>query len=282
MKETAIELLKGRMADKNTLLCCGLDPDLSKIPNDVSFKEMSSEKKVAGFLTEVVKVTADHVCAYKLQKAFFDRLPLGHDVLKNTISYIHTHHKGIPVIVDCKIGDIDNTMQAYLENLFLGLGADGIVVNPYMGDDVMKPVSQYPDKAIVVLAKTSNPGGGVVQDAILKNGMPLWQYILKLTIERWNTTGNMIPVISSTAGLDMIEVRNMIPDQMPILLAGVGSQGGSLEDLSKLLNSERSGVFVNSSRGIIYAKTGDNETWRKAIERSAITLKEELNRERYK
>ena len=171
-------------------------------------------------------------------------------------------------------------MQTYLDNLFNELHADGIVVNPYMGDDVMKPMERYPDKAIVVLAKTSNSGGGIVQDVITKDGIPMWQHVLRLTIERWNKSGNMIPVISSTVGLDMSNVRKIIPDQMPILLAGVGAQGGSYEDIYKLLNSKRSGVFVNSSRGIIYAKPTDNQTWKDAIAEASFILKDSLNEKR--
>ena len=280
MKVGAIESLKGRMTSNNTLACCGLDPDLNKFPDDLSFRGLTNEEKTGAFLRQVVDLTADSVCAYKLQKAFFDRFPLGHGALKDIISYIHTRHQGIPAFVDCKIGDVDNTMCAYLGNLFGELNADGIVVNPYMGDDVMKPMTQYPDKAIIVLAKTSNPGGGIVQDVLLNDGKPLWQHILKLTTERWNTAGNMIPVISSTVGLDLIEVRRLIPDKMPILLAGVGAQGGSYSDLGKLLNSKGHGVFVNSSREILYPKIENGQTWQNSIRLAVTKFKDELNKER--
>lgn len=277
MKENAIAMLETRM--KNSLFCCGLDPDLSKMPVEKGFKE---DERTEKFLKTVIDSTSDYVCAYKLQKAFFDKLPQGHEVMKNTISYIHSKGVSIPAIVDCKIGDIDNTMQAYLDNIFGELNADGIVVNPYMGDDVMKPMSQYPDKAIVVLAKTSNPNGGIVQDVKLENGTFLWQYILSLITERWNSVGNMVPVISSTVSLDLETIREVIPDNMPILLAGVGTQGGTYEEVSKLLNSKKSGVFVNSSRGIIYAKAEDGQAWQSAVEQAALNLRDALNRERNK
>ena len=280
MKENAIEVIKHRMIFKDTLLCCGLDPDLSKIPIEPAFNKLSKEERIKTFFAKVIDITANHVCAYKLQKAFFDRLSLGHDTLKEVISYIHKNHVGIPAIIDCKMGDIENTKQAYLSNILGELEADGVVVNPYMGDDVMKPLAKYPDKAIIVLAKTSNPGGGIVQDINLESGIPLWQYILKLTIERWNSSQNMIPVISSTVGLDMTRVRKLIPDEMLILLAGIGTQGGSYSDLSKLLNSKRSGVFVNSSRGILYPQLIPDQMWQSAVELEAIRLKTELNKER--
>lgn len=274
----AIDQILMRMRTHNTLLCCGLDPDLKKMPLEITGKQISDEEKVLVFLRAVVDITAPHVCAYKAQKAFFDELPGGHEVLKELIQYIHSSHEGIPVIVDCKIGDIDNTMVAYLHNLFGILQADGIVVNPYMGDDVMMPFVEYPDKAIVVLVKTSNPSGGIVQDVIIHNGWPLWRYVLDLVVNRWDNSKNMIPVIPSTAELSASEVRSLIPDNMPILLAGIGAQGGSYSDLRQLLNSEGIGVFVNSSRGILYPN--NKKQWRVAIEDATLELKTTLNKER--
>lgn len=218
------------------------------------------------------------MCAFKAQKAFFDVLAGGHEILKKLISYIHTSHEGIPVIVDCKIGDIDNTMAAYIHNLFAILQADGIVVNPYMGDDVMVPLTEFTDKAVVVLAKTSNPLGSIVQDVMLHDGRPLWQHILDLIVNRWNNGKNMIPVISATVELNVPEIRLLIPDKMPILLAGVGAQGGSYSGLRQLLNSEGVGVFVNSSRSVLYPKS--EREWRIAITEAAIELKDALNQER--
>lgn len=267
-----------RMRTHDTLLCCGLDPDLRKMPSELVGKNISDEEKILQFLQGAIDATASHVCAYKAQKAFFDVLVGGHEVLKKLIGYIHTSHPGIPVIVDCKIGDIENTMGAYIQNLFGSLQADGIVVNPYMGDDVLLPLAELADKAIVVLVKTSNPSGGVVQDAVLQNGQPLWCHMLDLVVNRWNRNANMIPVLSSTVRLNMAEIRPLIPDEMPILLAGVGVQGGSYTDLRNLLNSENIGVFVNSSRGILYPQS--REPWLIAIEKAAVELKEALNNER--
>ena len=277
--KTNDQILK-RMKSHNTLLCCGLDPDLKKIPPELVGKKIPDEDKVFEFLQVAVDVTAQHVCAYKAQKAFFDVLAGGHDVLKKLIDYIHTSHPGIPVIVDCKIGDIENTMAAYIQNLFGSLQADGVVVNPYMGDDVVLPLAELTDKSIVVIVKTSNPSGGIVQDVALQNGQPLWRYVLDLVVNRWNRNTNMIPVLSATVGLDMTEIRPLIPDGMPILLAGVGAQGGNYADLRNLLNSEGVGVFVNSSRGILYPQS--QKPWRIAIEKSAVELKEALNNERRK
>ena len=267
-----------RMKSHNTLLCCGLDPDLNKIPHEIIKRKISNEDKVFEFLQCVVDVTAPHVCAYKIQKAFFDVLVSGHDVLKKIINHIHISYPGIPVIVDCKIGDIKNTMMAYIQNLFGSLQADGIVVNPYMGDDVVLPLAELTNKSIVVLVKTSNSSSGIIQDIVLENGQPLWRYVLDLVVNRWNYNMNMIPVLSSTVELNMEEIRSIVPDRMPILFAGIGAQGGNYIGLHKMLNSEHIGVFINSSRGILYPK--EQICWQVAIEKAAIELKEILNNER--
>ncbi len=274
----AINQIFLRMKTNNTLLCCGLDPDLKKMPREILGKSITNEEKVFEFLKAVVDVTAQHVCAYKAQKAFFDVLPRGHDILKNIISYIHEEHEGIPVLVDCKIGDIDNTMAVYTYNIFTVLNADGIVVNPYMGDDVMLQLMELNEKAIIVLVKTSNVSGGIIQDVILKNGLPFWRYVLDIVVNRWNVGQNMIPVISSTSKTNLLEIRALIPDKMLILFAGIGTQGGNPSGLRQLLNSEGIGVFVNSSRSILYPKS--KKEWRVAIGEAARNLKDNLNRER--
>lgn len=167
----------------NTLACCGLDPDLTKIPDETTG---SGTDRVYQFLLGVIKVAAPNVCAFKAQKAFFDGLDGGHEVLAEIVRDIHRDHPGVPVFVDCKVGDIDNTMAAYADFLLGRVDADGILINPYMGDEVLEAFDNYPDKAVVVLARTSNPGAAVVQDALMADGRPLWQYVLQLVVERWN------------------------------------------------------------------------------------------------
>jgi len=269
---TTIEKLLRAMKARDSLVCVGLDPDYEKIPSII---KGAGEDRVLNFLKEVVQITAPHICSYKVQKAFFDPWDQGHELLRMTISHVHRHHPDIPVFLDCKIGDIDNTMDAYMANIFGTLQADGVLLNPYMGDDVLAPMAKYPDKAGVVLVKTSNPGASIVQDY---GG--LWKHILHQVIERWNTAGNLIPVIASTADIDLAEVRTIIPDQMPILFAGFGEQGGTVDQLRQLLNSEGIGVFVNSSRGILYPYPIDCPTWRSEIELAVITMKAKLNRQR--
>lgn len=274
----ATEQILVRMSSHDTLLCVGLDPDIRKIPREVLGLFRSDEERVFDFLRGVIDVTGPHVCAYKVQKAFFDLLSGGHEVLREIVSYVHRTHPGVMTVIDCKIGDIDNTMAAYIDNLFGLIQADGVVVNPYMGDDVIAPLIELSDKAIIVLVKTSNISGSIVQDVLLQDGRPLWQYMLDLVVNRWNSSGNIIPVLSSTAGLDMSKLRQKIPDKMPILLAGVGAQGGSYADLCKLLNSHGVGVFLNSSRGILYPESA--QSWQSAVETATIAMKISINQAR--
>ncbi len=277
----SLELLRQAMIRNNTLACCGLDPDIDKMPREFFRRKNWSEMfTVRPFLEVVIDLTASHVCCYKVQKAFFDIFPGGHDLLKYTIAYIHTHHPELPVFVDAKIGDVGNTMDIYLRTIFGELDADGVVVNPYLGDDVMWPFAELPDKAAIVTVKTSNPDAAIVQDVILQDGRPLWKYILELTANRWNGAGNMVPVIGSTADIDMSDVRRIIPDEMPVLFAGYGVQGGTTKHLRQLLDSERSGVFVNSSRGILYPYDVQDLRWRDTVVQAVKALQSTLNIER--
>jgi orotidine-5'-phosphate decarboxylase len=265
---------------KQTLACVGLDPDIRKFPNSVKLSHQRSEDAVYSFLCTVIDRTAKYVCAYKVQKAFFDLYSGGHDLLREVIHYIHANYPLLPVIVDCKIGDIENTMDAYIENIFGVLKADGVLANPYMGLDVVLPLMEMRDKAIVVLCKTSNQGGSIIQDVPLWNNQPLWQHVLKQVTTSWNRNGNMIPVVSSTAELNISYVRALIPSTMPILLAGVGSQGGNLDNLGVLLNRDRSGVFVNSSRGILYSYALDDADWADKTELAVYQFTDALNAQR--
>lgn len=276
----ALTLLRKAMIRNNSLACCGLDPDITKMPREITKRSMSDEAKVQRFLREVINLTGGHICAYKIQKAFFDVFPKGHALLEETIGYAHERFPNVPVFVDAKIGDIDNTMAAYLRNILEKLEADGVVVNPYMGDEVIAPFASLKNKAGIVLVRTSNIGATVVQDLILYDGRPLWRHMLDLVVERWNKAANLIPVLSATADIDMREVRKTIPDSMPVLFAGFGAQGGTLKHFRQLLDSKKRGVFVNSSRGLLYPYQPEDRNWREKIVGATVDLKETLNRER--
>lgn len=270
--------LDQRMAASNSLVCVGLDPDINKIPLSCINQGHSEEKTIYSFLTAIIDVTAPHACAFKLQKAFYDQYDFGHELLRKVVAYIHETQPEIPAFIDCKIGDTDNTMKAYMQLLFDDIKADAVVVNPYMGDDVLEPFVHDENKVGIILIQTSNPNAKVVQELRLANGKKLWEQILELTITRWNKNNNLMVVLSSNTDQgDYQAIRAQVPQDMPILLAGIGAQGGNPEVLKQLLNKNKRGVFVNSSRGILYPYQRSDIEWKDAVLHAIIELKDALN-----
>jgi orotidine-5'-phosphate decarboxylase len=275
---TIYQKVDNRILKSNSMVCVGLDPDLSKMPSALSQKYTNAEELTFEFLKRVIDITASHACSFKLQKAFYDYLDHGHTVLRDTVAYIKQNYPDIPVFIDCKIGDTDNTMKTYMTLLFDDIKADAVVINPYMGDDVLEPFMQDARKAAIVITQTSNPNAKVVQELELKNGKKLWQEMLDLTLDRWNVNNNLIVVVSSNSkSSNLSEIRARIPQEVPILLAGIGLQGGDPKILKGLLNENGRGVFVNSSRGILYPYEKENTEWEKAILNAVIELKDGLN-----
>lgn len=253
-------------------VCAGVDPDISKIPPGGK----SPEDRIYSYLTAYIDTVAPHICAFKAQKAFFDLHAGGHDLLESVAKYVHERHPGLPFILDCKVGDIGNTMAAYISNIFGNLKCDGLLLNPYMGDDVFEAAAEHKDKAVGVLCKTSNPGAEIVQDQPLKDGTPLWLRILDLSMTRWNKGGNIFPVISAADPALLSRARGIVPRDTPILFAGVGAQGRDAAAVRFLLNDAGSGVFVNSSRGLMYPETRAGEDLAAAMTRAVTDLKTEL------
>ncbi len=270
------------MQKKNSLVCVGLDPDFDKIPFVLKTFHLPKEEIIYSFLTKVIDITAEHACAFKIQKAFYDQYPKGHNLLRRIVQYINTHYQDTPAFIDCKIGDIDNTMQAYVHNLFDHMQADGIVINPYMGDDVFSPFLSDPSKTALVLIQTSNPSAKIVQELPLSSGEMLWEKVLTFTLERWNQNQNLILILSSNSeNYDYQNIRKKIASHVPILLAGIGAQGGNLSVLKDLLNENGLGVFVNSSRGLLYPYSVDCKNWEEKVEQETIKLKNRINAIRY-
>lgn len=269
--------LDQRMEVANSLVCVGLDPDINKIPLSC-VNQVCAEESIYSFLTQIIDVTAPHACAFKLQKAFYDQYDFGHELLRKVVAYIHKTQPEIPAFIDCKIGDTDNTMKAYMHLLFDDIKADAVVVNPYMGDDVLEPFLQDKNKVGILLIQTSNPNAKVVQELRLADGKALWEQMLEFAVSRWNKNNNLMVVLSSNTDQgDYRAIRSQIPQEMPILLAGIGAQGGNPEVLKQLLNNNRRGVFVNSSRGILYPYQRSDTEWKDAVLRAVIELKNTLN-----
>lgn len=194
----------------------------------------------------VIDATFDLVCAYKPNAAFYKEAQL-----QKTVSYIKDTHPDIPIILDAKRGDIESTNEAYVKAIFDVLGVDALTVTPYLGKESLQPFLDRADKGIFVLVKTSNPGAGEFQD-LKVDGKPLYQVVAEHAVD-WNTNGNLAVVVGATYPEELVKVRETVGD-MPILIPGVGAQGGDLEaTLKNGLDKNKQGLIINSSRDIIFA-----------------------------
>jgi orotidine 5'-phosphate decarboxylase subfamily 2 len=244
----------------NSLLCIGLDIDVAKIPPSVK----SKEDIIYTFNQGIIDRTHQEVCAYKPNSAFYEMYGLpGMAALIQTIEY--SHSKNIPVILDAKRGDIGNSSAAYARAAFEILKADAITVNPYLGEDSLKPFLDYANKGIFILCLTSNPGAEDFQTP-----RDLYKDVAKKAV-KWNKNNNCGLVVGATKPEQLKEIRKIVGD-MPILIPGVGAQGGDLEQSVKAgINKNKLRAIINSSRGIIY-----NSDPAKA----AKNLKEDINKYR--
>lgn len=227
-------------------VCVGLDSDLSKIPQNLTQFE---------FNKLIIDQTADLVCAYKFQSAFYEAEGVdGLKALKDSINYLAKNYPDIPTILDAKRGDIGNTNEAYAKAIFDNLGFDALTVHPYLGGESLQPFLDRIDKGIIVLVKTSNPGASELQDLnVGSSQLPLYQVVAQKVANDWNKNGNCAVVVGATYPKELKKVREIIGD-MPILIPGVGTQGGDVRQTVQAgLNSKREGIIISSSRAIIFA-----------------------------
>jgi len=244
-----IKQLEQRQRQANSLLCVGLDPQPKKIAAlDVSLDD---------WLKAIVDATAEYACAFKPQIAHFSALA-AEQQLANIIGYIHQNHPDIPVILDSKRGDIGSTAERYAEEAFVRYQADALTTNPYLGGDTLTAYTDYSDKGVVVLCKTSNPQSGQLQDLTLQSGQPLFLRVAQLAAEQWNNNNNLMLVVGATYPEQLHAVREHVGD-MPLLIPGIGAQGGDLTATLKAgLRTDGLGLIISASRSIIYAGNGND------------------------
>lgn len=199
----------------------------------------------------IIDQTFDLVCAYKPNSAFYEAEGIeGLEGLEKTVKYIKENYPDIPIILDAKRGDIGNTNKGYVKAVFDDLGVDALTVHPYLGKESLQPFLDRKDRGIIVLVKTSNPGAGEFQD-LESNGKPLYQIIAE-HVKTWNTNENCGVVVGATYPQELKKVREIVGD-MPILIPGIGAQGGDVNQLKAGLDSNKQGIIVSSSRGILFA-----------------------------
>ncbi|MGO4551530.1 orotidine-5'-phosphate decarboxylase [Lysobacter sp. 2RAF19] len=264
-----MQALKDRWSSSNSLVCVGLDPEPAKFP--ASFAH--DDDAVFAFCRDIVDATADYACAFKPQIAHFAALG-AEDALHRLIAHIHARHPGIPVILDAKRGDIGSTAQQYAREAFDRYAADAVTANPYLGRDSVQPFLDRADRGVVILCRTSNPGAGDLQDLIV-DGRPLYQHVAEKVANEWNTNGNCALVVGATWPEQLREVRAII-GEMPILVPGVGAQGGDAEAVVRNASTQDgTGLLVSSSRAILYASSGAD--FADAAGRAARELRDTIN-----
>ncbi|MBP9837530.1 MAG: orotidine-5'-phosphate decarboxylase [Proteobacteria bacterium] len=253
----------------NSLVCVGLDPELSKIP-----QFLHSEKyPIFEFNKQIIDATADLVCAYKPQIAFYSSSG-AEDQMKMTIDYIKERASDVPVILDSKRGDIGNTAKMYAEEAFVRYQADAVTVNPFLGLDSMQPFLDYADKGVIILCRTSNPGAKDIQDLDIK-GKKLYQVIAEKAQNEWNYNKNISLVVGATYPEEVKELRAIAKD-ITFLIPGVGAQGGDVKAVVQNgCNEKKTGIVVSSSRGIIFA--GSDKNFAEASRKAALQLRDEIN-----
>jgi len=234
-------------------LCVGFDPDRPKVPKRYFGKLCHP---FAAFGCQTVEATAESALAFKPNIAFFE--PEGAEgwrALREVITYMHQRSPEIPVILDCKRADIGNTNKGYSEAMFDYFNADAVTVNPYFGAGAMKPFWERKDKGVIVLVRTSNPEAAEMQDVLMADGKPYYTRVARLVSEKWNVNGNCSMVVGATPGcLEPLELVRQIDGEIPILLPGLGTQGGEVEEaFPRAANKEGKRVIANVSRAILYA-----------------------------
>lgn len=267
---TFMEKLEAAWKKSGSLVCVGLDPDLAKMPDCVK----GAKYPIFEFNKAIVDATADAVCCYKPQAAYYAGQDAD-DQLAMTIAYIKENYPEIPVILDAKRADIGATTAMYAREAFERFRGDAVTVNPYMGMDALKPFLDHADKGVIILCRTSNPGAKEIQDIKLENGEEMFMHVARLASTSWNYNKNIALVSGATFPEQLGAIRKVVGD-MPLLVPGIGAQGGDIAAVMKNgLDSKGNGLMINSSRGIIYASNG--EDYAEAAGKATRELRDTIN-----
>jgi orotidine-5'-phosphate decarboxylase len=267
--------LRGATIRSDSLVCVGLDPDIAKFP--AHLRDLGPREAIVQFNSAIVEATRDLVCAYKPNLGFY--VAYGAEGLEALVETRRMIPVEIPVILDCKVGDMDNTAARYAKGYFEEWGFDAVTANPFLGEDSLAPFLGYADRGVIVLCKTSNPGSGDLQDLVVRDGE--WDRALFLALaeraQRWSETypASVGLVVGATYPAQLAEVRAICPE-LPILLPGVGAQAGDLAAaVTAGVDARGEGLMVSSSRGVIYA--GSGEDFAERAREAAKRLRDEVN-----
>ncbi len=258
------------------MLCVGLDPDLAKIPQTLRDTSKNGVDQIETFCKQIIDTTGDLVCAFKPQIAYFAAYG-AEKQLENICAYIRQRFPKVVLILDAKRGDIGDTAKLYAREAFERYGADAVTVNPYLGTDSLAPFLTTLDKGTIVLCRTSNAGSSEFQ-SLLVDSEPLYLRVARTAVETWRAIGECALVVGATFPDELARVRAIV-GEMPILVPGIGAQGG---DIASVVNAGRDtngrGLIINSSRAILYADS--SKSFAESARKVAIETRDEINRAR--
>jgi orotidine-5'-phosphate decarboxylase len=258
----------------DSLLCVGLDPDVKRLPAHLQ----QQPDGIFTFCKQIIDATHDLVCAFKPQIAYFAALG-AEDQLQAVCDYLRLTYPHLPIILDAKRGDIGATAQQYAREAFERYQADAVTVNPYMGFDSVEPYLEWRERGVIVLCRTSNPGGSDLQFLQVEGHpqRPLYQHVADLVANKWNRNGQCALVVGATFAQELAQVRAIVGD-MPLLVPGIGAQGGDIEASVRAgRTADGYGMMINSSRAILFAAS-DEETYAAAARQVATATMDEINR----
>lgn len=259
----ALQKLEKKNSEEK-FICVGLDTDLNKIPDHIKL----DINPVISFNRAIIEATKENAAAYKINFAFYEKDgSTGISNLEKTLSYIP---EDILIIADAKRGDIGNTSKMYAKSIFESLNFDASTLNPLMGKDSLDPFFNYDEKLHFILALTSNPGANDFERLKLTDGTYLFQKIISKVVE-WNEKKNCGIVFGATNSDELKENIKLI-DNLPVLLPGIGAQGGSLREVIEVFKSvDRKNYLINVSRGIIYKSNNTDFDLQAANELDLLT-----------
>ena len=269
--KTFLDMLRGAGRRNGSMLCVGLDPDPGKFPTHLRH----DPRKIYDFCAAIVDATADLVIAFKPQIAYF-AAHRAEDQLERLMEHLRRNAPKVPVILDAKRGDIGSTAEQYAKEAFERYGADAVTLSPFMGFDSIQPYLKYPAKGAFLLCRTSNPGGDDLQGQRLAGieGQPfLYEHVARLAQGPWNRNGQLGLVVGATYPAEIERVRALAPT-VPLLIPGVGAQGGDAAATVKAGWRANATIVVNSSRAILYASAGEGfaQAARREAQRTRDTL----------
>lgn len=248
--------LRAAKEAEGKFLCIGLDTDFEKLPEHL--RDRGVREAYSIFNRAIIEATKNIAGSYKPNTAFYEAHgDEGASALRETVEYIHEQAPTVPIILDAKRADIGNTNAGYVTASFDHMRADAVTVHPYLGSEALAPFLERKEKGIFILCRTSNSGAGELQDMQI-DGEPLYVHVARLVSREWNTHGNCGLVVGATYPKEIEAVREVAPT-LPLLIPGVGAQGGDLGTAVRAARSAQGGGFIiSTSRSVLYASSGED------------------------